>query len=763
VVKVLDFGLAKLLERPAGAGHYANDLTASPTLTSPAVATGAGIILGTAAYMSPEQARGKTIDRRTDTWAFGCVLYEMLTRRRAFEGEDVSDTLAAVLRGEPDWPALPPSVPAPIAALLKRCLQRDRRDRVGDVATALTIAEDAVSLSRGASPAGGPGTERAGWRVAGIAAAKAVLIAAVSGTAVWMAVRPDPPRVSRLTITPPPTHALTLNGQGRNVAISPDGSRIAYVGPGGTLLVRKLDELEPVVLVRGDGPVAPFFSPDGQWIGYFPSNRNLRKVQVTGGPTVEIGRVDNASPGGATWAENGAVVFATTNRLTGLSLLAPGAAGPTVLTVPDRKRGEIDHLWPEFLPSGRAVLFTIRPASAAPGAYQVAVLDLDTKRYTVVVPGASHAHYVPTGHLVYAAAGGLRAVRFDADRNEPIGDSFALMLPVMTNQEGAADFDVASDGTLVYVPADVAVGQQLALDRSLVWVGRDGKAEPIGAAPTRTYQYPRLSPDGSRVLLDIRDQDNDIWLWDLQRQTLSNLTANPALDRFPVWTPDGRHFIFVSDRDGGMFAMYRQAADGTSAAERLSDSTVVQQTPTAVTPDGRQLVFDLSDDVMTMALDGNRRFTALVQTPFAERRAALSPDGRWLAYHADDSSRIEVYVRPFPAVNTGKAQVSTAGGVQPWWSPTGSELFYFSPSGELMRVPVKGGSTWSAGVPTVLFDARSFLFNPIGTAASTLDVSADGRRFLMIRSAGASAATDASPATMVVVQNWFEELKRLGS
>ena len=745
-VKVLDFGLAKALD-PAPS---AVDVSQSPTITSPAM-TRMGVILGTAAYMSPEQAKGKPLDKRTDIWAFGCVLYEMLTGARAFHGEDVTDTLAAVLHGQPDWSALPPNLPAPIAVVLRRCFEKDRRKRIGDVATALALVDDAGGLT-GAGSLGTVGQAPvASWRRAGIAAAALVLVGAASGAAVWIAMRPSSERVSRLTIAPDAAHTLAVTGEGRNVAISRDGNRVAYVGGNGTLLVRSLDQLEPTILVRQDNPIAPFFSPDGQWIGYFPANRNLRKVQVAGGPSVELSRSDSARPGGATWADDGTVVFATTNRSSGLQIVSPGTTVPKILTTPDRQQGEADHLWPEFLPGGRAVLFTITAASSVAESAQIAVFALDTGSYKTVLPGGSHAHYVPTGHLVYSAAGALRAIPFDLDRLQTTGVAVPIVSPVLSTSAGAADFDISADGTLVYVPGGVATGQQ----RELVWVGRDGKTEPLGA-PTRAYIYPRLSPDGTRVLLDIRDQDNDIWLWDLRRKTLTNLTRNPALDRFPVWTSDGRQFVFVSDRDRGMSAIYRQSADGTGDAERLSDGSAEQQTPNGISADGKQLVFDRSGDLMLLALDGSRRVSPLVQTMFSEIRASLSPDGRWLAYHADESGQFEIYVRPFPAVNTGKAQISTAGGIQPWWSHKGDELFYIAQTGALMNVQVGSGQSWSASPPTVVSDT-ALPFNP--TAAATFDVSLE-RRFLMIRPV-TSPDQASLPPGMVVVQNWFEELKRL--
>jgi eukaryotic-like serine/threonine-protein kinase len=746
-VKVLDFGLAKALEPVSSA----TTVSMSPTITTPAM-TRTGMILGTAAYMSPEQAKGHAADKRCDVWAFGCVLYEMLTAQRAFQGENVADTLAAVLRGQPVWSALPPNLPPPLNVVLRRCLEKDRRKRIGSVASALAIVDDPGSLTNAGSMGSIGGTPVASWRRPVVAAAALVLVGAVSGVTAWMATRPSAGRVSRLAIAPDIAHALAVTGTGRDVAISRDGNRVAYVGGNGTLLVRSIDQLEPTILVRQDDPTAPFFSPDGQWIGYFPSNRSLRKVQVAGGPTVALTTFTaGAVTGGATWADDGTVVFATTDRSSGLQIVSQGTTVPKTLTTPDRQRGEVDHLWPEFLPGGRAVLFTITATTVESA--QIAVFDLDTGGHRVVIPGGSHAHYVPTGHLVYGAAGALRAVPFDLDRLQTTGASVQIVSPVLTTASGAADFDISTNGTLVYVPGAVAPG----LERELVWVGRDGKTESLGAPP-RAYLYPRLSPDGTRILLDIRDQDSDIWLWDLRRKTLTNVTRNPALDRFPLWTPDGKQFVFVSNRDRGMSVIYRQSADGTGDAERLSDDSAEQQTPNSMSTDGKQLVIDRDNDLMLLSLDGSRRVSTLVQTMFSEIRASLSPDGRWLAYHANESGQFEIYVKPFPSVNEGRAQISTQGGVQPWWSRKGDQLFYVTQTGALMSVQVGGGKSWSASAPTAL-SASVVTSNPSSTAAATFDVSVEGR-FLMSRPL-ASPDEASSPPGIVVVQNWFEELKRL--
>jgi dipeptidyl aminopeptidase/acylaminoacyl peptidase len=385
----------------------------------------------------------------------------------------------------------------------------------------------------------------------------------------------------------------------------------------------------------------------------------------------------------------------------------------------------------------------------------VAVLDLDTGDYRAVVPGGSHAHYVPTGRLVYSAGGELRAVAFDLDRLATTGPAAPVERPVVVSPSLAAEFDVAENGTLIYVAAD-ALGASREGNRRLVWVSRDQSAEPLDV-PHYRYFYPRISKDGNRVLLDVRDRDNDIWLLDLRRGSLTNLTRHPALDRFPLWEPDGEHFIFVSNREDGQSVILRLRI-GADTPETLSDPWPTQLTPNAVSADGSQLVFDRDADLFLLALDGTRQVTPLVESPYFEGRAVLSPDSHWIAYHGNESGRMEIFVRPFPNVDDGKEQVSVMGGTQPWWSRAGDELFYFAPTGEVMGVRVGSGADWSGSLPTIVLEANDFLFQAGGAAASTLDVSADGQRFLMLQE---PTDSDTVPWPIVVVQNWFEELERL--
>jgi serine/threonine-protein kinase len=753
-VKVLDFGLAKALDPRSAA--------AEDTVTSPGPdvrATEAGLILGTAAYMSPEQARGRPVDKRTDIWAFGCVLFEMLTGRCAFMGEDVSDTLASVLKGEPNWTLFPADVPPVVRALVRKCLNKARAHRLADISTVLFVLDGSIDLAApGVSGVVRSDARSPAWHHAARLLIALILGGVLTGAVAWFTTRPSAPHLSRLMVTPSPISAIAVSGINRDLAIAPDGTHIVYVGTGGTqMFVRAMDRLEPAPLTGlGNNPVVdPFFSPDGSWIGFFNGNLDLRKVGVTGGPPVTVSRLDGAQSRGATWAEDGTIVFATSGP-TGLQKVSADGGTSMVLTTPNRERGEGDHLWPEFLPGGRALLFTITQAAGTTDDAQVAVLDLPTGTQKVLFRGGTHAHYVQSGHLVYAAAGSLRAVPFDPDRLQ-VGTTppVPVLSQVATTGAGEAEFDISRTGTLVYLPGGVQT-----VARTLVWVDREGRQELI-KAPARAYLYPRLSPDGTRVALDIRDQDNDIWIWNIGRETLTRFTVDPALDRFPVWMPDGRRLVFTSDRRG-VSNLFLQAVDATETAERLLESAEVQ-VPMSVSPDGRRIVIRQgiapTADLTTLNLEGDRGTEPLVTDAFFDDAGLISPgEGRWLAYNSNESGQLEIYVRPFPNVNAGHWQVSTAGGVQPLWARNGRELFYIAPTGDLMGVQVIDGPGWAATAPAKIIAANRYYHGGQG-AAATYDVSPDGRRFLMIKPRDPQAET--TPTSLIIVQNWTEELKRL--
>ena len=775
-VKVLDFGLAKALDAPGGS-NASGGLSLSPTLTSPAMMSGIGMILGTAAYMSPEQARGRAVDKRTDIWAFGCVLFEMLAGRRPFEAEDVSMTLASVMMKEPEWGALPADVPEHIRTIVKRCLEKDRQRRLADIAVAQFLLNEpppapiasqaqpravAASLSRRA---------RLTRLIAAGAAAVLLLAAAVATT--WWILRPGAPQAARFEIVPPATQPLTIHGFQRDIAITPDGRHIVYrtgrAGgvTGSQLAVRALDQLDARILTGISGIRSPFISPDGHWIGFFEGTGGgeLKKVSILGGPAITLCKY-NGNPSEASWGPDDTILFASTDRSTGLLSIGAGGGDPKELTTPDVAHGEDDHVMPFILPGGRAALFTIMLQGQPVDNAHIAVLDLKTGQKKTLIRGGSDARYVDTGHLVYAAAGSLRAVRFDLARLEVTSDPVPVIEKVtMSGTTGTADFALSQNGTLVYVPGGVGGGPL----RTLAWVNRQGREEPIKAEP-RAYTTARVSPDGTRVALEIRDQENDIWLWDLKRETPTRLTFGPGADQSPVWTPDSRRIIFSSVR-GGVQNLYWQAADNTGTIERLTTSPNVQL-PSSISPDSTRVLFGevaprTNQDIMMLTLPTPANSMAagptqpLIQTTFGEGNAEVSPDGRWVAYQSNESGSSQIHVRPFPRVDSGHWQVSTGGGFKPLWARSGRELFYVA-NRTLMAVTVQNtGAMFSAGNPTEILDITPYFF---GYAPRNYDVSADGQRFLLITLSAPGQSSMTPSNSVIVVEHWTEELKaRVGA
>jgi Protein kinase domain/WD40-like Beta Propeller Repeat len=752
-VKVLDFGLAKALD-PLPTSI---DASQSAAITSPAM-TGMGVIMGTAAYMSAEQARGKAVDKRSDIWAFGCVLYEMLTGRRAFEGEDISDTLANVLKIDPDWQAIPPEVPAAIRVLLRRCLDKDRRTRVADISTALFVFDEAAGL-RGAleGPAEiGPYVrgEVSRWRRVVPAAGALIVGGAIVGGAVWWSMRTASPAVVRTTIATTESTALVTAGGERDVAVTPDGSRIVYRGTN-QMLVRVLNQIEPDVLGGLGAARNPFISPDGQWIG-FADGLTLKKVAITGGPPGTIAPADGQLRG-ATWGPDGTIVFATFALATGLQRVSSAGGEPMVLTKPDRERGENDHLWPEFLPGGGAVLFTIYPSTGGPDNAQVAVLDLKTGASKVLVRGGSHAHYVPTGHLVYGVAGTLRAVPFDLERLEATGTPAPVLEGVWTTPLGAANFAVAANGSLVYV-AGLA---RPAFRNTIASVDRQGRGSPLPGVPPDLYRDVRVSPDGARLALATR---TDVSTYDFARGTLSRLTTDPAEDRSPLWTPDGQRIIFTSRR-AGYWELFWRPADGTGTDERLLSRAkdLIELRADGWSPGGSHvLVTEVSPAspisqcaIGQIPIGRSSDVRVLVKSDFCNQFSALSPNRLWMAYQSN-VGREEIYVERYPEQGS-RQQISTDGGVQPLWSRNGRELFFGSLDGrQMFVVPVQSGTTLVAGRPQVLFET-AMIVPPVGSR--TYDLAPDGR-FIVIRPAEEKTGRGAAPS-LILVQNWFEELKRL--
>jgi eukaryotic-like serine/threonine-protein kinase len=757
-VKVLDFGLAKLAEAPTGSAPGPSPESMSPTITSPAMMTGVDVLLGTAAYMSPEQARGKPVDKRTDIWAFGCVLYEMLTGRKAFEADGVADTLAAVLRAEPDLAKLPANLPPSIRLAIERCLEKERKRRIADIHTVKFLIAEHVNLQGVGRVVRTPRERDRGHLV--WAAIALVAGAALAGGGAWvmtMRTTVEPAHPMRFIIGAPLNQPTAINPLGdRSIAISPDATHIAYVSNSRQLLIRAMDQLDAVAVPGVTNPLTPFFSPDGRWVGFMTAGE-LRKVSTGGGPAITICRI-TGRPMGATWGPNGSIIFATTD---GLLTVSADGGGSTVLKKPDRAKGILGYAYPSILPDGRSVLFTIGGQQGSDAqTMQVGMLDLATGEQTTLIRAGTGATYVSPGYVAYFSGNALRVVPFDLRTHRITGDSVTAVDQVASIIGLAGQYAVSQTGTLAYVPSS-GIGALYGTRRSLVWVDRSGREEPI-PMPPRTYTYPRFSPDGTRVALDIRDQDNDLWIADLARRTLTRLTSDQGTDFYPVWTPDGRRIIFYSNRNG-TGNLFWQAADGTGTAERLTTSTTTPHYPHSIAPDGKTVVFQERTPTTAVGLSAlvlpSANTFPLLHSAFGETNGEISPDGKWIAYQSNESGQEEIYVRPFPDVDRGRWPISTGGGTRPLWARTGRELFYLDGDNLLTVVSVQTGATFSASTPVRMFTTRYFSgFGGGGqsVAGRTYDISPDGKRFLMIKD---NLPADQLQTSIVIVLNWVEELK----
>ena len=643
----------------------------------------------------------------------------------------------------------------PLRKLLERCLNRDLRRRLADIREARIAIEDYLDDPGGAlvQPTGDV-VQAQPRRILPWVLAALFLGAITAGIAVWiLAPQPTLP-VARFVVGTSETDPFSPNIGTRDLAISSDGTRILYrssTGRGAHVYLRPIDQLEGTRLFSAQNSTGnSFFSPDGAWVVFATNDdRTWKKVSILGGPPVTL-FPNSASPRGASWGSDDTIIFAQNNIGTGLSRGPAAGGNPEVLTTPDAEQGEIFHWWPEILPGGDALLFTIVKGQGAEN-MEIAVLDLASREQKILIPGGSNPLYALTGHIIYGVDGTLRAVPFDLDRLEVTGEPVPVLEGVMTDASGAIEFSLSANGSLVYVAGDPQGG----VVRSLVWVDRQGREEPVAAAPPRTYTYPRISPDGTRVALDVRDQENDVWIWDLTRETLTRLTFDPGEDYYPVWTPDSQRVVFSSPREGPS-NLFRKAADGTGTVERLTESSNIQYAY-SFSADGEALLFredqpDTGDALHILSLAGDRAVETLVATQFRERNAELSPDGHWMAYQSNASGQDEVYVRPFPAVDEGQWMISTDGGTHPLWAPDGRELFYLD-GAALMAVPIQTNPSFTPGTPEVLFEGGYF-----AGAGRSYDVAPDGQRFLMIK-AGDPSDESLNAPELIIVENWFEELK----
>ncbi|HYW47626.1 MAG TPA: protein kinase, partial [Bryobacteraceae bacterium] len=747
-VKVLDFGLAKALSgEPVSA-----DAATSPTLTMRA--TLAGVIMGTAAYMSPEQARGSEADRRSDIWSFGVVLYEMLTGRQMFGGDTVSDTLAGVLKTDPDWSKLPAETPPAIRRLLRRCLERDRKRRLPDIAMArLEIDEAPEAPPAAPAPPALPPPKARGlsrwWNVA----ISMVALAGVAVAVLHFRETPAEPAAMRFQI---PAPEKTNFGNG-GMALSPDGRKLAFIASGADgrsmLWVRPLDSLTAQALPGTEGAgFLPFWSPDGRFIG-FGALGKLKKVEAGGGPAQTLCELPGSILGGS-WSRDGVIIFGY--NATGLFRVSQAGGVPTRLTTSDESQGELGHLRPWFLPDGQHFLYITRTTRTEDQAIYLASLD-GSPRKRLVASKQAGAYAPPgagsdTGHLLFLRESTLMAQPLDTRRFEltsepfPVGEQVGSVLAL-------GFFAVSANGVLAYRSGGLGGSSQL------VWFDREGKSLGTVGSPA-TYSGVALSPDGKRVAVDLTDAtgNQDVWVLDVARGNPTRFTFDPARDFLPVWSPDGTKLVFASDRAvaAGNYDIYQKDSSGSANEQLLLKSG----RPQDWSADGRYLLYERFDPktredlwILPMFPPGDRKPMPYLQTPSNERQGHFSPDGRWIAYASDESGpgQYHVYVQSFPA-GAGKFQVSTGtGGGQPRWRRDGKELFYVAADGRLMAVEVKTAPRFEYGVPQALFNPR----NPGGGSMSNYvgyDVAADGKRFLV--NTVSTVTENAAPAPITVVLNW---------
>ncbi|HEV2387852.1 MAG TPA: protein kinase [Candidatus Acidoferrales bacterium] len=740
-VKVLDFGLAKALEGDAPQA----DASHSPTLSR--LATQAGIILGTAAYMAPEQAKGKAVDRRADVWAFGCVLFEMIAGKPAFGGETVTDTLAEIIKGEPEWSALPPSTPPRIRALLVRCLEKDPRQRlqaIGEarIAIAQTLAGKPEPAESPALAPTAPLRRRALPWAAGIALAIAV------GVVVWE-LRPQsaPPPIVEFSLAPPEGASFLFHSEAP-LALSPDGAELAFRAERGSALqifLGRLDHPGATPVPGTDGADDPFFSPNGQWIGFFAGGK-LKKASVSGGEPVTL--CDAPKDRGGAWAPDDTIIFAP-DISSGLMRIPAAGGTPQPITAHDSGRRLTRFRWPQILPGGKELLVSSSEAVGSFFQAEIAVLNLETGKRKILPVRGAYPRYVAGGYLVYAQAEGLFAVPFDLDRLAVTGSPARVLGVLADGVTGAAAYAVSDTGSLVYLPGGARVVGRLA------WVDRKGAIAPLAASAEPYNPALRLSPNGNGIALVLSTSvEPDIWVYDLARGTLTRLTFGGAVHIDPIWSPDGRHIAFARFKDG-LWSIVSKRADGSGAEETLPPGrSANRESPGAWSPDSKYLAYNLSDKGLTsiwaVPLAGGGKPQPVVATQFNNRSPALSPDGKWLAYVSDESGSDQIYVVPFPS-GTGKWQVSTGGGVSPVWARNGKELFYRTSDGAIMGVDVSSLPAFRASVPRAIA-------NPPGTAgaAGNFDVSPDGQRFLI----HLPPAQGASTLPLDVILNWSEVLRR---
>jgi serine/threonine-protein kinase len=738
-VKVLDFGLAK-----AFSSHKeSSDIS----ITQP------GRIVGTPSYMSPEQARGTQTDHRTDIWSFGCVMYEMLTGHLPFEGETVTDTVARILEREPDWQALPQQTPTNIRVMLRRCLEKNLRQRLQHIGDAVVEINETLNVPANAPPLSVPvagESQSATWKSRIVYCVAGLIIGAVAvGIALRSSVPPPEQGLQftqRWEINLPENQTLALSrstplGYAQPaITLSPDGSSLVYVadvGDSTKLFLRLMSEFEARPIPGTEGAFYPFFSPDGRWVGFFTKDK-LKKVSLLGGEPVPL--CDATNPHGASWGDDDTICFAEYlgETLTQVSA-AGGTAAPVVAGVERSVAGSYSE--PEILPGGNWVLLS--------SGRDIAVVSPKTGEKRTLIKNGYHARYLSTGHLVYARGGVLMAVPFDLATLQVTGDAVPILEQVLLDStRGTVQYTFSSNGLLVYVP-----GGDMA--RSIpVFVDRQNKTEPL-PMPAQIYGKPELSPDGKRLAIVVWvGYKRDVYIYDVATGRSTKLTLDGNND-LPVWTPDGERIVFVRSTQGQeKQVMFWKPVDGSGESELLHSSEYYLFLG-SWSPNGKVLSFfeirpTTGADILTLTVEGPREPELIVGTEATEWAPAFSPDGRWIAYTSDRDGKFQVYVRPYPD-NDWVRQISDDFGEEPVWSPKGDELFYRN-GDKWMAVSISTEPEFTAGTPQVLFEGP---FNNV--PGISYDVAPDGQRFLVLQ----PEYDDSQIRELHVVLNWFDELKRL--
>jgi len=748
-VKVLDFGLAKVVGGEA--------IDQQSTITEP------GRIVGTPAYMSPEQARGKSTDKRSDIWSFGCVLYEMLTATVPFKGETISDTLANILQTEPNWQTLPENIPVNIRSLLRHCLEKNPHKRLRDIGDAgieisETLSQPAILSSIGEAT---PIAVRSFRRRLKIAWGLTVLLGIVAAISIWIIVKDStappssPPPAQPLIVFPvtmPPTRRLDADWNS-NVALSTDGTLLVYAASQEgqkRLFIRKMDELESRVIPGTEDASYPFFSPDGESVAFFAGGI-LKRVSLKSGDVQQVCVVLPASLGGA-WGPDGFIYF-TLKPISGLFKVSAEGGEPEPLTTPDPDKGEVGHYFPHLLPHGKALLFIVASAALSFDDAHIAIVSLETgERHNLDAKG-SKPQYTSSGHLVFARAGKLLAAPFDLERLELAGSPIPVLEDVMTHFMSC--FSLSSEGSLAYVPVVGGV-----VKNNLVWVNHEGEIDPLPSwIPASDYEGCRLSADGRWLAATVWEQGrSDVYIYDLKRNTRRRITFNEYMDQCPVWVPNGERLTYSSSKENQAPNLSWVAPDDTdTAAELLFKNEPYAQFPTSWSHDGRYLAFvdereETQFDLWILDREKDFQPRPFLQEKYNEKAAVFHPNGGWIAYAADEaeSGRFEIYVQRFPD-RGDKQTISTDGGDEPVWDPSGEALYYRARD-KMMVVTVETVPEFSFSAPKELFSGR---FQSCRTSAN-YDITPDGGRFVMIK-----PDEESEPTQINVVLNWFEELKRL--